>query len=240
MNIVRFAAAGSGKTYGICQQAIVCAHKSKANRILMVTYTNRGKNAIIDELEAQNRGIIPKNIVVLSWYQFLLKELIKPYQVQIQEVLCSRRFNAAICNFANSVYPNDKNMTSSMTEKTEHDGVFIIAKKDAMVYFEHFSPQELRYDRRTSGTCGDGAVNFGECKGMTYNRCLIYANKTFVQFLKGQKLETPEKYYVAVTRARYSNAIIVDELFGAVGFEKCKIKIGEDEIDAEKYLGNLN
>ena len=80
MNIVRFAAAGSGKTYGICQQAIVCAHKSKANRILMVTYTNRGKNAIIDELEAQNRGIIPKNIVVLSWYQFLLKELIKPYQ----------------------------------------------------------------------------------------------------------------------------------------------------------------
>ena len=377
MNIVRFAAAGSGKTYGICQQAIVCAHKSKANRILMVTYTNRGKNAIIDELEAQNRGIIPKNIVVLSWYQFLLKELIKPYQacfvginetgsldfscqnsqnkrnfvptgekgryytaannirseeasnlallldeksehkvferlekvyssiffdevqdlagrdinileklfqsnidticvgdekqatfqthrtrtnrsrtgrnifeffqclhrkgvVQIQEVLCSRRFNAAICNFANSVYPNDKNMTSSMTEKTEHDGVFIIAKKDAMVYFEHFSPQELRYDRRTSGTCGDGAVNFGECKGMTYNRCLIYANKTFVQFLKGQKLETPEKYYVAVTRARYSNTIIVDELFGAVGFEKCKIKIGEDEIDAEKYLGNLN
>ena len=131
-------------------------------------------------------------------------------------------------------------MTSSMTEKTEHDGVFIIAKKDAMVYFEHFSPQELRYDRRTSGTCGDGAVNFGECKGITYNRCLIYANKTFVQFLKGKKLETPEKYYVAVTRARYSNAIIVDKLFGAVGFEKCKIKIGEDEIEAEKYLGNLD
>ena len=127
-----------------------------------------------------------------------------------------------------------------MTEKTEHDGVFIIAKKDAMVYFEYFSPQELRYDRRTSGTCGDGAVNFGECKGITYNRCLIYANKTFVQFLKGQNLETPEKYYVAVTRARYSNAIIVDKLFGAVGFEKCKIKIGEDEIEAEKYLGNLN
>lgn len=163
------------------------------------------------------------------------QELQRKNIVEIQESLCSRRFNSQICSFANRVYPNDKNITSDMTEETGHDGVFLIAKEDASKYFEFFLPQELRFNKKTVDTCGFNVVNFGECKGKTYPRCLIRANKTFIDFLKGKALKAPEKYYVAVTRARYSNAIVVDSLFGAAGFEKCKIMLGDQEIAAEKY-----
>ena len=370
MNIVRLAAAGAGKTYGICCEALEKIREDKYARVLVVTYTNRGAEAIRTELEAQNFGVLPAKIDVYTWYQFLLKELIKPYQtyitginklvsfdftlehsrnfaragtvnryitdsdnvrseeasnlilfldkqsghrvfsrlksiyssiyidevqdlagrdieilenlfalntsivcvgdnkqatfqthstktnqkksgkkifvyfrelqrnniVEIQETLCSRRFNSQICSFANYVYPNDNNMTSDMTEVTEHDGVFLIAKEDAAKYFSFFSPQELRYNKTFTNTQGYNAVNFGECKGKTYPRCLIYANKEFVGFLKGKKLKAPEKYYVAVTRAKYSNAIVVDSLFDAARFEKCKITLGDQEIDAEKFV----
>ena len=371
MNTVRLAAAGAGKTYGICLDALKAIRESRKNRILMVTYTNRGVESIRAELEAQNKGIFPAGIVVYTWYQFLLKELIKPYQtyitginelnsldftsehsknferkdtakryiteannvrseeagnlallldkksdqkvflrleraysaiyidevqdlagrdidilqklfdsslsvfcvgdnkqaifqthntrtnkkksgknifaffsdlqrkgsVQIQKSLCSRRFNSKICNFANNVYPNNITMTSNMSEETGHDGVFIIAKADAVKYFNFFKPQELRYNKKMVNICGFNAVNFGECKGKTYPRCLIYANKVFVDFLKGKKLQAPEKYYVAVTRAKYSNTIVVDSLFGAVGFKKCRITLGDQEIDAEEFIG---
>lgn len=129
-------------------------------------------------------------------------------------------------------------MTTCMTDVTGHDGGFIIAKKDREKYYKYFSPQELRYDRRMIETIGYNVVNYGESKGKTYDRCLIYSNKPFLQYLKGKKLGAPEKYYVAVTRARYSIAIVVDTLFGAVGFEKCQISMADDFIEAERYIYN--
>jgi hypothetical protein len=370
MNIVRLAAAGAGKTWRICNDAISVAHKNPEKHILMVSYTNKGIESIKNELENQNNGLVPANVIVLTWYQFLLRELIKPYQtyiydvneiksldfslqhkvnyakgktkeryitksnnvraetaselvlfingesgnmvfdrlekiysiilfdevqdlaghdidileklfgsnidivcvgdnkqatfqthttrtnnsktgknvfvffnelakkgnIKVEESLCSRRFNADICAFANCVYPDGKNMSSGMKETTEHDGVFIISKADAIKYYMYFHPQELRYSIETTDICGPFAVNFGACKGKTYDRCMIYCNKTFTKFLKGTELKSPEKYYVAVTRARYSNALVVDKLFGANGFEKCRINLGECEIEAERFV----
>ena len=83
MNTVRLAAAGAGKTYGICCEALGKIREIECARVLMVTYTNRGAEAIRTELEAQNYGVLPSNIVVYTWYQFLLKELIIPYQTYI-------------------------------------------------------------------------------------------------------------------------------------------------------------
>lgn len=370
MNTVRLAAAGSGKTWGICHSAIEQSRSNSRRSILIVSYTNRGIESIKDELEKQNNGVIPANIVVYSWYQFLLRELIKPYQsfltgineintldftlqyspnykkagtkeryitssdnvraeeasnlalllneksgnlvfqriekvysqiyfdeiqdlagrdidileilfrsdiditcvgdnkqatfqthnakanraktgknvfeflasisrnglVTIEESLCSRRFNRIICNFANRVFPNSKNMTTSMTEETDHDGVFIISEVDAEKYYSYYRPQLLRFSIRTEILLGKIALNFGECKGKTFDRCLIYCNEPLLNFLRGRQLSSPEKYYVAVTRARYSNTFVVKELFDSKDFVKCKIKIGTEEIDGAMFV----
>lgn len=374
MNIVRLAAAGSGKTWRICNEALQIAHANPQQRILMVTYTNKGVLSIKEETEHQNSGIIPSNISIQTWYQFLLKELIKPYQtfvadineirsfdftleheknyaklgtkaryitsgknvrseeasnlaillnersgglvferlkkcysflfvdevqdmagrdidilrkifetdiqtvcvgdnkqatfrthttrtnrsltgeniflffaelerkgiVEIQKDLCSRRFNSVICDFANRVYSNENNMTTSMTEVTGHDGVYIIEQKDAQKYFDCYKPQELRYSIRTKDVISRFVLNFGECKGRTFERCLIYPSKPFIDFLKGKTLSSPEKYYVAFTRAKYSNVIVVEKMFAAPYFENCIIAVGDETIPAMRYTINEN
>ena len=46
---------------------------------------------------------------------------------------------------------------------------------------------------------------------MTFERVLIYPNGPFKEFLfKRKKLNSPQKYYVAATRAKYSIAFVVD------------------------------
>jgi DNA helicase-2/ATP-dependent DNA helicase PcrA len=78
-NEVIFAAAGNGKTYNICQEAIRLAPKTD-KYILLITYTNEGIRSLEKEYRKQNLGVIDKNVIIKTWYTFLLSELIKPYQ----------------------------------------------------------------------------------------------------------------------------------------------------------------
>lgn len=154
----------------------------------------------------------------------------------IEEKLESKRFNNDICCFANSVYPNGKPITTCMNACTEHDGVFLVADKDVDIYYQYYSPVVLKYDIKTT-TMGYTSVNFGASKGETYNRVLIFPNKPFKQFLLEDKtLSSPEKYYVAVTRARYSLAFVLEKLPDQIeGFMKESIIVGEREITVLKY-----
>ena len=79
-NKVVFAAAGNGKTYNICKEAIRLSAQSKDKSILLISYTNEGVKSIENEYRKQNFGIIDSNVTIKTWYSFLLSELIKPYQ----------------------------------------------------------------------------------------------------------------------------------------------------------------
>lgn len=82
-NSVVFAAAGNGKTYSICKEAIALAANS-TKYIYLVTYTNEGVRSLEREYKKQNFGILDSNVVVTTWYSFLLSELIRPYQCALQ------------------------------------------------------------------------------------------------------------------------------------------------------------
>lgn len=74
MDRIIIAAAGAGKTQHIVEKA----YGSK-EPVLITTYT------VENTLEISSRffklyGQIPKNVVILPWYTFLLRFLIKPYQ----------------------------------------------------------------------------------------------------------------------------------------------------------------
>ncbi|MBQ8982443.1 MAG: UvrD-helicase domain-containing protein [Lachnospiraceae bacterium] len=140
------------------------------------------------------------------------QKMINDKNVLMNKNLVSRRFNREICNFANLVYPNENNISTSMNEITEHDGVFLIKKEDVELYYDYYAPAILKYDRKTA-TDNYYSYNFGECKGMTFQRVLIYPNGPFLDFLlRRKKLNSPQKYYVAVTRAKYSIAFVVEIL----------------------------
>ena len=56
--------------------------------------------------------------------------------------------------------------------------------------------------------------------------------------LKGKALKTPQKYYVAATRAKYSIAFVVDDFPKKVEWlKRDEIYIGNDKIEALRYFG---
>lgn len=165
------------------------------------------------------------------------QKLISEDVVEVQKNLISRRFNQEICSFANRVYPNENNIGTSMKEKTDHEGVILINKNDVKKYYDYFRPIVLKYDKRTL-TDEYQSFNFGECKGMTFERVLIYPNGPFKDFLlKGKVLKTPQKYYVAATRAKYSIAFVVDTFPKKVEWLKSEeLYLGNEKIEVLRYL----
>lgn len=125
----------------------------------------------------------------------------------------SWRNNQSICDFANKIFPEYPQCESLQGEITEHEGVFFVEEKDIDRYIEKFKPLQLRYDRRTKNThCDCEVKNFGESKGATYERVIIYPTKKMIDWmLKGTEIDSFEvkcKFYVAVTRAKHSVAIV--------------------------------
>jgi len=182
----------------------------------------------------KNKNQTGKNI----WEFF--NELERNKLLRIERNLSSRRFNWDICCFANAIYPDGDEITTIMEDITEHDGVFLISENDVRLYYNYFSPQVLRFDVRT--TVDIQCLNFGICKGETFDRVLIYPNGPLNNFiLKNMALDSPEKYYVGVTRPRYSLAFAMKNLPSRlVGYEKVSIVAGTHAIQALKYKSSKN
>ena len=68
------AAAGSGKTKKIIEESL-----DTDKKVLIVTYTITNEKHIIDRIKNEV-GIIPNNITISTWFSFLLKDGIRPYQ----------------------------------------------------------------------------------------------------------------------------------------------------------------
>jgi DNA helicase-2/ATP-dependent DNA helicase PcrA len=125
----------------------------------------------------------------------------------------THRCNQPIADLADSIYPNEPRTVSKSGPLTGHDGTFLVGTTAVAEYVRIFTPQALRYDRNT--TC-DGmlALNFGESKGMTFDRVLIFPHGPCRRWIETGDVEhvrgSASKLYVAITRARHSLAFVFD------------------------------
>ncbi len=69
------AAAGSGKTTFLVNQALSIDSKP----VLITTFTEVNEREIRERILAK-KGYIPSNIIVQTWFSFLLKHGVRPYQ----------------------------------------------------------------------------------------------------------------------------------------------------------------
>ena len=135
----------------------------------------------------------------------------------------SWRCNQKICDLSNKLFPDLPQSFSLKNKTTGHDGIFLVRKKDILSYLEELSPLQLRYDRRTKSVNNNyDVLNFGESKGTTKNRTLIYPTEKIKNWLFQEKeidsFETRCRLYVAITRARHSVGIVcenntIEEIF---------------------------
>lgn len=127
----------------------------------------------------------------------------------------SYRCTQAICDFADQFYPGLPRTISTNKNVTGHDGVFAVLRSQALEYFNTFHPQILRYNRATENILG-APINFGEAKGMEFERVLIYPHKKLEKFLATGRIKDAgsdiAKIYVAITRARQSTAFVVPDV----------------------------
>lgn len=125
----------------------------------------------------------------------------------------THRCNQSIANLADALYPDEPRTVSLNAATTGHDGVFLLGSSRVADYVAAFNPQVLRYDRRTQCDALP-ALNFGESKGMTFDRVLIFPNKGCRKWIETGAREhvdgSAAKLYVAITRARHSVAFVLD------------------------------
>ncbi|ABL79347.1 putative DNA helicase II / ATP-dependent DNA helicase PcrA (plasmid) [Nocardioides sp. JS614] len=122
------------------------------------------------------------------------------------------RSNQTICDFADALFPHMPATVSMNHSVTGHDGFFPLTRAEVLDYYEAHHPVVLRYDRNTD-TLGLPARNFGLSKGSTYDRVLIFPTKSWRKYFKDgdqSQVTSKEKFYVAVTRARFSVAHVID------------------------------
>ena len=118
-----------------------------------------------------------------------------------------------ICDFSSGLFPN-MNIESGNSEIRDHQGVFFIEQGHVEHYLQLFPDAvELRYDRRRK--ChGPSAYNFGESKGLEFDDVVIYLTDPMYNWIENHSYELKEesrcKFYVALTRARFSVALVID------------------------------
>ena len=132
---------------------------------------------------------------------------------QIEKHAKSYRCNQTICAFADMLWPDMETTVSYNSTATEHDGIFVVSEDKVHKYINHYKPVVLQYDR-SADTYGYPALNFGNAKGLEFDRVLIIPHGPIKKYLqKGDVKDVEkslEKFYVAVTRAKHSVAFLYD------------------------------
>ena len=126
----------------------------------------------------------------------------------------SHRNNELICSFSSKLYPNFTPCTSNQKHITKHDGIFLVKRQDIEKYLEAYNPAQLRHSIKVEVTKSYKTLNFGDSKGLAFDRVLIYPTEPFVNWLINNNFDLKptscSKFYVAITRARYSVGIVYD------------------------------
>jgi Superfamily I DNA and RNA helicases len=133
----------------------------------------------------------------------------------------SHRNHKAICEYAARLYPSD--IPGIPCDCCKHDdgeyqGIFCISPEQLSEYAKKYNVTQLRMDKRTRVMEHVPAINFGLSKGMTFDRAIIYPTKKIKDWILNNSITLPDqtraKFYVAITRARYSVAFVLDESIG--------------------------
>jgi DNA helicase II / ATP-dependent DNA helicase PcrA len=142
---------------------------------------------------------------------------------KVDNLSISWRCIQSICDLADRLHAKDglytptKSLVDSVPrEYADHHGVFAVHAEHIGDYIKAYDPVILRWDRRTQKQLCEGrtAYNFGDSKGLSFERVLIIPTDKHAKFLSGSPTafdgantdDPRNKLYVGITRARYSVA----------------------------------
>ena len=156
---------------------------------------------------------------------------------EMSEMSESRRCVQPICELADTIHvgegcysPMESIVDDVPIDHPEHIGVYVVSPKFVLAYIEQYRPIILRHNKTVeSALCRERC----EFKGLGFDRVLILPTEPQKRFIAGDNLaleggktdKARNLFYVAITRARYSVAIMYDGkdvCKGIAVWESCK------------------
>lgn len=145
----------------------------------------------------------------------------------IQYSNSNRRSVQPICRFADRIHEGlfkfqpSRSLAGQVPEDlADHVGVFAVRAEDVSAYLERYSPVILRRTRSTEINLCQGyrTYNYGESKGMGFDRALVLTTGKQRDFISGKSDvfdgdktdKARNTFYVVATRARYSVSFVFD------------------------------
>lgn len=158
------------------------------------------------------------------------KSLLAEDSIDEETLIKSHRNNKEICDYSSKLYEGifEKSepceCEKCRANDIEHIGIFAIKPTDVDSYLEKYNPVQLRWNARIQVNNLYKVFNLGEAKGQTHNRVLIYPTANMLDWIKDNSFDftkmkngkkekivgVREKFYVAITRAKYSVGIVID------------------------------
>ena len=90
----------------------------------------------------------------------------------------------------------------------------MVKNKDVDQYLRKYNPTQLRWKKTIKCNENYPVMNFGDSKGLTFDRVLIYPTQKMIGWIKDNNSELPNetraKLYVGITRAKNSVGIVMD------------------------------
>lgn len=129
----------------------------------------------------------------------------------------SHRNNQSICKYSSRLFPDLPESSACQCcrqNEIEHQGVYLVKPDNLDEYVQNHKLIQLRWDRRTNVSSKMDVLNFGESKGETFDRVIIYPTEDMGKWIENNNNSLSDgarsKLYVALTRSRHSVAIILD------------------------------
>ena len=126
------------------------------------------------------------------------------------------RCTQAMLDLADGLYPQLPRSVSLLPASTGSAGVLVVPESLAGKYFAEVRPVALRYQRSSALPQGVAdASNFGAVKGRTFEHTLLVLTNDMQRWLVDPSVDlkpaTRARFYVALTRARCSVALVVSD-----------------------------
>lgn len=155
--------------------------------------------------------------------EFIMGECKRPITYDIDEntLNSSHRNNKDICLFSSRLYDvkafnpiKPCECPGCRNDKIGAEGIYLVKPEDVENYLFTFAPVQLRWNVLKEMNSKYPIYNFGSSKGKTFNRVLIYPTDEIEKWIYNNTIklasQTRAKFYVAITRAKYSVGIVTD------------------------------
>ena len=144
-----------------------------------------------------------------------IKKVVKTIDVDSTTLNKTHRFSADVCSFSNRLFPKYTPCISDVQCCDDHTGIFLVKKSDVKKYVDKYEPVALRYSKKSIVYGCKSVINIGAAKGLTFDRVIVYPTSSMMEWIFNNNAQLPEttraKFYVALTRARLSVAIVVPD-----------------------------